>query len=146
MKKLLLSVCILITINTYSQPFASFESTTKGFGINLGFQSNEGVQVAGGFNVSITRADVADIYYGSVGYNILLSHKDEDNFSITPTIGPAFYSKEVFDANYNGKTEKGFKPIFGLELGKDWYDGRLFILANRCDKFYYGIGIKYFIN
>ena len=75
-------MCILITVNTYSQPFASFEGTTKGFAMTVGFQSPEGIQIAGGYNVSITKADVPDLFYGNVGYNILLTQNDENNFSL----------------------------------------------------------------
>lgn len=139
-------VCILITVNTYSQPFASFEGTTKGFAMTIGVQTPEGIQIAGGYNVSITKADVPDLFYGNVGYNILLTRNDEDNFSLTPTIGAAHSSVQVFDAKDNSTTVKGIKPIFGLELGKDWNMGRLFVSANYCGRAYYGIGIKAFIN
>ena len=144
MKKLLLMMCILITVNTYSQPFVSFEGTTKGFGMTIGTQTKEGIQLAAGYNVSITKADVPDLFFGNVGYNILLTQNDEDNFTLTPTVGAAHSTVKVFDKNDNYTTVKGIKPIFGLELGKDWNMGRLFVSANYCQKFYYGIGIKAF--
>ena len=139
-------VCILITVNTYSQPFASFEGTTKGFAMTVGYQNDEGIHMAAGYNVSITKANSADLFYGNVGYNILLTQHDENNFSLTPTIGAAHSIVQVFDAKDNFTTVKGIKPIFGLELGKDWHMGRLFLSANYCGKAYYGIGIKAFIN
>ena len=147
MKQILLMVCILITVNTYSQPFASFEGTTKGFVMTVGFQSPEGIQIAAGYNVSITKANVPDLFYGNVGYNILLTQNDEDNFSLTPTIGAAHSSVQTFtiDDKYIS-TVKGIKPIYGLEFGKDWHMGKLFVSANYCGRAYYGIGIKAFIN
>ena len=137
-------MCILITINTYSQPFASFEGTTKGVAMTLGYQSYSGLQIAGGYNVSLTNARNADLFYGNVGYNYILGDKEEDNFSLTPTIGIAHSSVQVFDVNDVPTTIISVRPIYGLEFGKDWHIGRLFVSANYCQKFYYGIGIKAF--
>lgn len=139
-------MCILITVNTYSQPFASFEGTTKGFGMTIGTQTMDGIQLAIGYNVSIIKADVPDLFFGNVGYNILLTRHDQDNFSLTPTIGAAHSTVKVFDVKDNYITVKGIKPIYGLELGKDWHMGRLFVSANYCGIAYYGIGIKAFID
>ena len=144
MKTLSLMICILITINTYSQTFVAIETTTKGFGMAVGIQSEEGLQILGGYNVSIINSRNPKLFYGKAGYNILLSHNDEDNFSITPTIGAAQSSVKVFDNKDTPTTIKGIKPIYGLELDKDWYMGRLFVSANYCSTAYYGIGIKAF--
>ena len=136
MKKLLLMVCILITVNIQAQTFASFEGTTKGFGMTVGFQSEEGLQIAAGYNVSIINALNADLFYGNAGYNFLLSNYDENNFSLTPTIGIAYSSVKVETNKIDLQTVTGIKPIYGLELGKDWYMGRLFVSANYCGKAY----------
>ena len=138
-------VCILITVAAYAQPFVSFEGTTKGVAMTLGYQSEEGLQVAGGYNVSVTNALSADLVYGNAGYNILLTHNDEDNFTLTPTVGAAYSTVKAYKVkNSDLVTVTAIKPLFGLELGKDWYMGRLFITANYCDRAYYGIGIKAF--
>ena len=144
MKKLLLMVCILITVNTYSQPFASFEGTTNGFAMTVGVQTIDGIQISAGYNKPLSSSEKPTLFYGNAGYNIFLSNYDEDNFTLTPTIGAAQSSVKVFDVNDNSTTIKDIKPIYGLELGKDWNMGRLFISANKCIKMFYGIGIKAF--
>lgn len=137
-------MCILITVNTYSQPFASFEGTTKGVAMTLGYQSYSGLQIAGGYNVPFTNSTHATLVYANVGYNYILDNEDQDNFSLTPTIGIAHSSVQVFDTRDNPITIVSVRPIYGMEFGKDWHMGRLFVSANYCQKFYYGIGIKAF--
>lgn len=137
-------MCILITVCAYSQPFASLEGSTKGFGLSVGIKNDQGLQVAAGYNVSIFNKTNPDIFYGAIGYNIYLS--SEDGFVLLPSIGVAKWSAREITKNYSAVEIKDIKPMYGLELGKTMNIGRLYISANKCKTVYYGLGIKVFID
>ncbi len=151
--KILFCVMILATaITSPAQPYLSIAATSKGAGFSIGYLASEpGIEINAGYNVHPTREDVPALFNLSVGKRILLSNKEKDNFSITPTIGYASYSVKDFSSFYKDEVDgeikqvNAVKPIYTLELGKDWYLGRVYINANYCDKPFFGIGMRAFI-
>ena len=144
MKNVFLFLCILCATNSYAQPFASFEGTTKGFGLSVGFKDETGIQAASGYNVSIFNKTKTYMFYGSAGYNIYLG--SESSFALLPSVGVANLFVVRITDKYDAITTKSVKPVYGLELGKIMHMGRLFVSANKCNTMYYGLGIKVFID
>ncbi|CAN5376017.1 hypothetical protein BH11BAC3_BH11BAC3_19060 [soil metagenome] len=152
MKQLLLLACLLAATLIKAQPFLSFSTTTNGIGLSAGFlEPQSGIEIATGYNMPVLSATKPHLFIMQAGKRILLTQNEEDNFTITPTIGYANYTMKDL-SNYYGKEATGtrekikqIKAIVGLELGKDWYLGRLFINANYCGTAFYGLGIRAFI-
>lgn len=151
--KLLFWVMILfITSSLQAQPFLSISATTKGAGFSIGYLLGQpGIELNAGYNVHPTREDVPALFNLSVGKRILLSHQEKDNFTLTPSIGYAAYSVKDFTEFYKDETAgeifqlKAAKPIYSLELGKDWYLGRVYVNANYCNAPFFGLGMRAFI-
>lgn len=152
MKQLFLVMILFTVISLQAQPFLSVAATTKGEGLSIGYlEPHSGIELSTGYNVHLYREDVPAIFNLSLGKRTLLSHQDKDNFTITPSIGYAVYSVKDF-TNFEKDEVHGeiiqirlIRPIYGLELGKDWYLGRLYINANYCNKSFFGIGMRVFI-
>lgn len=152
MKKLLVSIGLFTVIAAKAQPFASFTTNTKNVGLSIGYlEEQSGIEVSTGYHVPVLRTDRPWIFDLSLGKRILLSQNEKDNFSITPSIGYAQYSIKDFSA-YDNEKEGGdikqikeIRPVYKLELGKDWHLGRLYISANYCKSPFLGIGIRAFI-
>lgn len=151
MKKFLsLIACTLIIAASYCQPFAGLGLTNKGVNFQAGALIS-GIEITAAAKRPYSRNDIPLIYSLSVGKQILLTDNQEDNYSITPSIGYANYRIKDFtayDKDPTGATGpvqiSTFTPIYGLELGKDSYMGRVFISANYCKGLYFGMGIKIF--
>lgn len=152
MKQLLFLVGLLTGTLSNAQPFLSFSTTTNGIGLLVGFlEPQSGIEIATGYNMPLLSATKPHLFIIQAGKRILLTQNEEDNFTLTPTIGYADYSLKDL-SNYDGKSGKSnidkvkaIKAMVGLELGKDWYLGRLFINANYCGTTFYGIGLRAFI-
>lgn len=141
---------LLISAASFGQPFLGLGVTNQGANIQLGVFAGS-IEVTGAYKLPFSRNDVAKIASLQIGKQILLSHNDQDNYSITPSIGYANYRVQDFAAYNNDPTGKTgislineFRPIAGVEVGKDSYMGRVFLSANYCKGMYYGIGIKMF--
>lgn len=152
MKLLLCVMAFATAIASPAQPFLSIAATSKGAGFSIGYlASQSGIELNAGYNVHPTSEDVPALFNLSVGKRMLLSHQEKDNFSITPSIGYAAYSVKDFTEFYKDEMSgeilqvKAVKPIYSLELGKDWHLGRVFVNANYCDKAFFGIGLRAFI-
>ncbi len=151
MKKILTIAIALLCLNAFisAQPYVSISANTKGFGMSAGYLSASNLDLSIGYDVPFRKADVPSIFYAKTGYQILLSNYDENNFSLTPSLGIANYKVKDFSHwdNEGGSVKdiNEIKPIYGLELAKDWNAGRLFISANYCGNVYGSIGIRAFI-
>ena len=151
--KLLFWVMILFGLSSIqAQPFLSISATTKGAGFSIGYLLEQpGIELNAGYNVDPVKEAVPAIFNLSVGKRILLSHKEKDNFSLTPSIGYAAYSVKDFTEFYKDEVSgeilqvNTVKPIYGLELGKDWHLGRVYINANYCNAPFFGVGLRAFI-
>ncbi len=147
MKRILTTLSIIFIYTTAgAQPTIGMQYTSKGYGLTIGYLNHNNVEITAGYNVSVLVHNVPDIYYSTAGYRLLLSHKEEDNFSLTPSVGYGISALRTYDAkNYLVSKTKTNKAFYGAELGKDWYMGRLSLHANYCGMLYYGVGIKVYI-
>ena len=150
MKHLLTTLTLLMCLTTFAQPFITIGLSNKGFTPQLGIHSN-GVIFTLATKLPLTHTDVPVIHSFTIGKEFLLSHADEDNYTIGLHAGPALYRVKDFtkyDADPTGLTPivqvSRFKMMFSVELGKDSYMGRWFIYANYCGAPFFGAGVKAF--
>ncbi len=137
---------LVISFAASAQPAIGMQYSSKGYGLTVGYLNNNKIEITAGYNVSVLVHNVPDIYYSTIGYKIELSDYEKDNFSLTPSAGYGIYSLRSYDEkNYFVAKNKSNKPFYGMELGKDWYMGRLSLHVNYCGMLYYGVGIKAYI-
>ncbi len=150
MKAIITITAILISLTAMSQPFLGLQVNNKGGTVQLGALI-ETVEITASYKTPFSREDVAKVASLSIGKVVFLTKNDEDNYSISLHAGYANYRIKDFaayDADGTGKTGitqiNEYRPVFGVEAGKDIYLGRVFISANYCKGMWYGVGIKMF--
>ena len=143
MKKVIILLAILSQFKAFTQPYIQMQAGNKNIGMSIGAQAQGGILIDLGYTFPYNAADKAKIANFSIGKVINLTNEDEDNLSITPYIGYAYLSWNEEKNNFTPTSE--FKPIYRLELAKDWYHGRLFVSANYSKDVFFTIGMKGFI-
>jgi len=138
---------VIISFPCKSQVYLGISGTNKGTSQTIGWLSDIGIDLNVNYKSSLLKADVARILSFNIGKRIELS---QNNFNVTPYIGIANYRNKDFRAyDIDRKNEviqiNETGLIYRLELGKDWYMGRLYIEGTYCNGFYFGAGIKAFI-
>jgi hypothetical protein len=146
MKKLLVILAILSQFKAQSQPYIQMQAGNKNIGLSFGVQAQGGLIIDMGYLLPYSAANRPKIANLSIGKVINITNNDEDNFSITPSIGFAYLFYKDFSKQIDGINIGEFKPIYRLELAKDWYNGRLFISTNYAKDFFVSVGIKAFNN
>jgi hypothetical protein len=152
MQRLFISIILFVSGSIQAQPYLSFKGTTKGAGPSIGYlEKNSGIEFNAGYNVPVLKTGLPTILNISLGKQVLLTHKEKDNLSFIFSVGCAHYSISDF-SNYDksgGREDivqiKKIKPICGVELGKDWYLGCLFLSVSYCDGAILGVGLKGYI-
>ncbi len=167
MKQLtLLAIFLILRSVTFPQPFLKFAATNKGLECSIGAISGDGgFESTLSYKFSMTRVDKPQIVSITIGKQILLTHEEEDNYSITPVVGYGYLRWKdfsLYDAAIPSNTgsaaggplpevyNEGImsmregRPVFGLELGKDSYMGRVGLTANWCKDFYFGVNLRIF--
>jgi hypothetical protein len=144
-------MAMMCAINLQSQPFVSATSSTIGQRFSIGWLGRKsGIEINTGYSIPLLRADLPRIFNFSVGKKLVLSHGNDQSLNLTPGIGLAHYSAEDFSAYEKDQVYgiiaevNGFRPVYTLELGKDWNIGRLFLSGGYCKKGFAGIGIRAF--
>lgn len=146
MKKLLLCLLLFASINLVAQPYLSLQATDIGAGLHVGYLKS-GIEISAGYNVPFLKTVNPQIFDLSLGKQFLITNYVQDNLTLTLSPGIAYTTKKDFtEYNKCGEiiTQSGFNPIFKTELGKDFNIGRLFINANYCTGFYFGLGMRVF--
>ena len=143
-KKMLLLFMIIISLNVNAQ-FAGVSVINKGIGVNAGILINN-VNIQAGLTFPIVNLENSNTYSLTAGYQLNLTNDDKDNYSFTPLIGAALIKSRTWDAKDAMSVHQNIKAMYGAELGKDSYMGRVFINTNYADALYYGIGMKVFFN
>ena len=113
------------------------------------------------------QADKPNVLSITIGKQILITNYEEDNYSITPTIGYGYlkwkdfskYDAAVYPTRDTSAIPRGgplpivddeimeitaLRPVFGIEVAKDSYMGRIGLTANWCKEFYFGINMRVF--
>ncbi|MBC7417506.1 MAG: hypothetical protein H7325_05060 [Pedobacter sp.] len=132
----------LISTNAIAQ-YAGVSIINKGIGVNAGILANN-VNIQAALTFPIVNLENSNTYSLSAGYQINLTNDDADNYSFTPSIGAALVKSRKWDSKAVMTVYEQIKLVYGAELGKDAYMGRVFIHANYSDALYYGLGMKVF--
>jgi len=149
-KIILIIVMCFIYITSFAQPYIGMLATNKGVGFQIGVLSESGgLELSAASNMPLLSNTTPTILSINIGKQFLLTKNDDDNYSITPSVGFSSYNYKNF-TEYD-KIPRGdiiqvseIKPIYRIEIGKDSYLGRVFVSANYCKGFYYGVGMKFF--
>ena len=145
MKKTLFTLAMFYALSSYSQPFLSTGITSKGISYNIGILSSK-FETSIGIKMPILSTENATIFNFQIGRQILLTHKEEDNYSLTLKVGYAELKYKTFDSSWKETKVRTTKPIYSVELGKDAYIGRVFIKAWYCKNTFIEIGMRVFTN
>jgi hypothetical protein len=143
--KILLTI-LLITIAAtaigQTKPFVGVSLHSIGYSLQVGVKGENTVALIG-YSKPLTSAVNPTLFFGQVGYEFNITPKKEDGYNLTPLVGISSYTYEDV---IEEQTVKGIAPIYSLELGKDFFNGRIFVTANYCRVFFAGAGFKIFIN
>ncbi|MEO6302346.1 MAG: hypothetical protein ABIP51_04170 [Bacteroidia bacterium] len=166
MKKILVFLLIVVsTINVFSQPFFGGNISNLGLGVNAGYQlhlsnqEDEDERTISGSSLIATggmlhngSAENPQIFYYTLGY--VLSSSNKDAINLTLSFGEAFQSRTDFTKyNIPGSDRDGTEMkkinknyfISKAEISKDINAGRFFIEVSHTDRYFYGIGARYFL-
>ena len=139
-----LCLMLIISLNVNAQ-FAGVSLINKGMSVNAGILADK-VAIQAALTFPITNLQNANTYSLTAGYQLNLTNDDADNYSLTPFVGAALLRSRTWDAKDAMTVYQNIKPMYGAELAKDAFMGRVFINANYSDALYYGIGMKVFFN
>ena len=142
LSSIVLLTLVLISTNANAQ-YAGVTIINKGIGVNAGILADK-VNIQASLTFPIINLENSNTYSLSAGYQINLSNEDVDNYSFTPSIGAAVVKSRTWDAKAAVTVHQKIKLMYGGEVGKDAFMGRVFIQANYSDALYYGIGMKVF--
>ena len=142
--KIWLCLMLIISLNVNAQ-YAGVSLINKGISVNAGILANK-VAIQAALTLPITNLENSNTYSLTAGYQLNLTNDDKDNYSLTPFVGAALLRSRTWDAKDAMTVHQNIKPMYGAELAKDAFMGRVFINANYSDALYYGIGMKVFFN
>ena len=146
MRKFTIILAILIiSIQVNAQSFLGVSILTKGVGVQIGTLAHK-IEISAGVKFPQINQEQHTIYNLSLGKMILLTKHEEDNYSITTSIGIANYKFSSFDAKAERTIHSSIKSIYGLELGKDAFMGRVYVRGLYCANAYLEVGMKIFTN
>ena len=143
-KTTLITAILILSLNAFAQikPFVGVSAHSKGYSLQVGAKAENKVALIG-YSKPLTSAVNPTLFFGKVGYEFNLTPEREDGYNLTPLVGISHYTYEDL---IKEQTIKGIAPIYSLELGKDFFNGRLFTNINYSKVFYFGGGLKIFIN
>ena len=143
-------VCLILIIfflipKTHAQVYGSIKGTSQGFGLAAGILA-QNIQLQAGYEAPIRSAEIPNTVYATVGWQLLLTNRAEDNYSLVASAGICHNSYTSFTDHPDGIKVQKILPVYSAELGKDIYMGRLFISAHYTNKTYLGAGMRIFLN
>lgn len=145
-----LIVLLLISFPTFAQPYLSIGLQNKGFNMSAGILADK-IDAQISFKTPLTSAEESKQLSATIGRMILISQKDDNNYSFTPSIGAAWVKSTDF-TEYDLNPNKGpvevvkFKAVYGLELGKDAHIARISLTVRYVDRLYWGVNMRVFFN
>jgi hypothetical protein len=143
-------ILLLLSIPTFSQTYLGLGLQNKGANISVGTVVDK-VDLQLNYKYPLSSAEESKIISITIGWNLMITKFDEDNYLLTPFVGGAFQKYDdftLYDINpiYGSVSITKFRGIYGLELGKNIYKGRISIMSKYCDKMYYGIIMRAFFD
>ena len=141
-------LCLLCCLadNLFSQPYFGLGLGNKGMNYQLGIR-DESLDLKFDYKMPMTRNDVAKVLSFQIGKQLLLTHNESDNLSLTPSIGYGWRKwKDFTEWDKGGEVipMSDFKPVYQVEIMKQWYYGGLSVNYSYCGSNYFSIGFKFF--
>jgi len=148
MKTLIITLLLILSTKSFSQPYFAIGLQNKGANLALGTIVNK-FDIQLNYKYPLSSAEEYKIISITIGKEINITNKDEDNYVLTPIIGAAWTTHQDFtqyDINpiYGPVSINKISSVYGTEIGKDSYMGRLAIVLRYCGKMYYGITMRVF--
>ena len=147
----LITLLLIISLPCFGQPYILMGGTNNGVQLGIGTLSDK-IDIQVRYQLPLFDLEAPKILSFNVGRMINLTTNEEDNLSITPSVGYGYFRSKDF-THYNNPEEhekiingETFKPIYGIELGKDWFMGRACITYYYSDRNYIGGTIRYFFS
>jgi hypothetical protein len=144
MKKLLTASMIIISFSVHAQLYLATGATTKGLTAHVGILVDK-IDIALGYKMPMLSKENPHILNVMIGRQILLTHDEGDNYSITPAIGYAESKYSTFDSKLNETKMRTTNAIYSVELGKDAYLGRFYLKGVYCKKAFMEVGMRFFV-
>lgn len=155
---ILLFVILIISLPIFSQGYFGASINKKGVGFQSGFLAGK-IDLNAGITFPVTSTTAPTTYNLSAGFMINITQEDEDNFSVTPSVGFGVVNQRVLIKahQYNPKYgtslpyESYRKVSTGmlfsqLEIAKDSHMGRVFISGCYTDEVKFSVGMKVFLS
>jgi hypothetical protein len=146
-KVLLITTLFLfvLIVKLFSQPYVGMGLQNKGAFGTIGYIVHK-VDLNVQYKFPLTSATESSIFSVTVGKQFNLSHKDEDNFVLTPLVGIGFLKYGVVNKENTLIVYQSINPVYGVSIGKVWYKGTLSLDFRYVDKFYGGVSMRISLN
>jgi hypothetical protein len=144
MKKLLTASMIIISFSVHAQLYLATGLTTKGLTAAIGILTDK-TDISIGYKMPMLSKENPHILNFMIGRQILITHDEGDNYSITPAIGYAECHYSKFDDKLNETKMRTTNAIYSVELGKDAYLGRFYAKGVYCKKPFMEVGLRFFV-
>ena len=144
----LITLLLIISLPCFGQPYLLMGGTNNGVQLGIGTLSDK-VDIQVRYQLQLFNLEAPKILSFTVGRQINLTNNEEDNLSITPSVGYGYFRSKDFsqyDTHDKIINSESFKPMFGVEVGKDWFMGRACITYSYSDRNYIGGTIRYFFS
>jgi len=136
----------------FRQVFLGPGIANKGMVMQLGVLSNK-TEITLSYVLPMTSNTNAKILSLQIGQKFNLTQWDSDNYSLMPYCGYGYLKWQDFTDYENDPSGKSaivnmesFKPVIGLQFGKDSHAGNVYLFTQYCNTFYYGIGLKVYFS
>lgn len=145
---LLLAALCLFSDRMFGQVFTGLSLANKGAVIQLGAMIDK-TELKASYTFPLLKNTNARILDLRIGQKFDITQNESDNYSIMPYLGYGYLRWNDYSNYDNDATGKAaivqmneFKPIYGLQIGKDSHAANVYLFGQYCKTAYYGIGIK----
>jgi len=136
----------------FGQVFIGPGIANKGAMIQIGILSNK-TEISASYCVPFTKNTNARITALQIGQKFDITQWDSDNYSLMPYAGYGYLKWQDFTDYENDPSGKSaivnmesFKPVIGLQFGKNSHAGNVYMFWQYCKTFYYGMGLKVYFS
>lgn len=131
----------VLIVKLFSQPYVGMGLQNKGAFGTIGYIAQT-IDLNAQYKFPLTSATESSIFSVTVGKQFNLSHKEQDNFVLTPLMGIGFLKYGVVNKENTLIVYQSIKPVYGVSIGKIWYKGTLSLDFRYVDKLYGGVSMR----
>lgn len=146
---IIIAILLIASSDLLCQAFGGVSVAYKAFDFNGGVLFNK-TEFRSFYSVPYLKTETPTIASLTIGQKFDITKWDEDNYSIMPYAGYSYLKWQDFTDYNAGKPNinkmEDYKPIAGLQIGKDAHAGNVFIYYHWCKVSYAGIGLKVYFS